>query len=129
MGFMTKTIIKTSNAPASYGPYSQGVKAGGFIFCAGQGGFDPAAGKNVEGGIRAQTAQALRNIEAILVAGGSSLEQVVKATIFLHDWNDFIAMNETFATFFPNDPPARSTIRGERYPPGALVAIEAIALA
>ncbi|HKQ48236.1 MAG TPA: Rid family detoxifying hydrolase [Phycisphaerae bacterium] len=122
-------VIATPNAPKSVGPYSQATRAGGFIFCAGQGGFDPKSGRLVDGGIREQTRQVLRNIGAILDAGGSSLRRVVKVTVFLHDWKYFGAMNEVFAEFFPEKPPARSTVQGERWPEGSLVAIEAIALA
>ena len=122
-------VISTSSAPKQVGPYSQAIKAGGFIFCAGQGATDPETGHLVEGGIRAQTSQVIRNLEAVLQAAGSSLNRVVKVTVFLHDWKYFKEMNETFAEFFANNPPARSTIQGERWPEGALVAMEAIALA
>ena len=126
MGFK---VISASDAPRSVGPYSQATLAGQFIFCSGQGGFDPATMRLVEGGIGEQTRQTLRNIEAILHAAGSDLASVVKVTVFLHDWSHFSEMNEVFAEFFPSNPPARSTIRGERWPPGSLVAIEAIAMA
>ncbi|HKQ63330.1 MAG TPA: Rid family detoxifying hydrolase [Candidatus Polarisedimenticolaceae bacterium] len=122
-------IITTPDAPRPVGPYSQAVRAGEFIFCAGHGGFDPGSGRLVEGGIGAQTAQALRNLAAVLEAGGSSLSRVVKVTVFLHDWNDFQEMNAAYAEFFADDPPARSTVQGQRWPDGSLVAIEAIALA
>ncbi len=122
-------IISTANAPKSVGPYSQATRAGGFVFCAGQGGFDLKSGRLVEGGIREQTRQILRNISAILEAAGSSMSRVVKVTVFLHDWKYFGEMNEVFAEFFPEKPPARSTVQGERWPEGSLVAIEAIALA
>ena len=125
---MNFDIISTPNAPPSVGPYSQATRAGDFIFCAGQGAFDPQTGQLVEGGIREQTAQALRNLGAILEAAGSNLSRVVKVTIFLHDWKYFKEMNETFAEFFGEKPPARSTAQGERWPEGSLVAIEAIAL-
>lgn len=122
-------VISTSKAPKAIGPYSQGTRAGGFIFCAGQGPFDPATGELVGGGIREQTRQVLRNIQAVLEAGGSNLDRVVKVTVFLSDWKYFKEMNEAYAEFFPTDhPPARSTIRGERWPEGHLVGIEAIAL-
>ncbi len=122
-------IISSANAPKSRGPYSQATRAGDFVFCAGQGGFDPATGSLVDGGIREQTAQALRNLGAILEAAGSNLSRVVKVTVFLHDWKYFNEMNEVFAEFFPQNPPARSTVQGQRWPEGSLVAIDAIALA
>ena len=122
-------VISTPNAPLSYGPYSQATRAGGFIFCAGQAGFDPRSGRLVDGGIREQTRQTILNLGAILEAAGSSLRLVVKVTVFLHDWKYFNEMNEAFAEFFQDNPPARSTIRGERWPEGSLVAMEAIALA
>ncbi len=123
-------VISTSTAPKAVGPYSQATRAGGFIFCAGQGGFEPGSGKIVTGGIKEQTRQVLRNLQAVLEAGGSGLERVVKVTVFLSDWNDFRSMNEAYAEFFGTDhPPARSTVQGERWPDGSLVAMEAIALA
>ena len=122
--------IVTDRAPKPVGPYSQAIKAGGFIFCAGQGAFDPKSGQIVEGGIKEQTRQVMRNLQAVLEAGGSGLDRVVKVTVFLSDWKDFPGMNEAFAEFFKNGPPpARSTAQGERWPAGSLVAIEAIALA
>lgn len=122
-------IISTSRAPRALGPYSQGTRAGGLIFCAGQGAFDPATGQLVEGGIKEQTRQVLCNLQAVLLAGGSDLDRVVKTTVFLSDWKYFKEMNETYAEFFPNDrPPARSTVQGDRWPEGSLIAIEAIAL-
>ena len=123
-------VIATGNAPKSVGPYSQATRAGGFIFCAGQGAFDPATGRLVAGGVKEQTRQTIRNIEAILEAAGSGLDRVVKVTVFLADWKDFKEMNEVFAEFFGTDrPPARSTAQGARWPEGSLLAIEAIALA
>ena len=122
-------IISSSKAPKSVGPFSQGTKAGGFIFCSGQGAFVPATGSLVAGGIKEQTRQVLRNIQAVLEAGGSGLDRVVKVTVFLSDWKYFKEMNEVYAEFFTLHPPARSTVRGERWPEGHLVAMEAIALA
>ena len=122
-------IISTANAPPPVGPYSQATSAGGFIFCAGQGGFDPKTGRLVDGGIREQTRQVMRNLSAVLEAAGSNLGSVVKVTVFLHDWKDFKEMNETYAGFFREKPPARSTVQGVRWPEGSLIAIEAIAVA
>ena len=123
-------VISTSKAPKSVGPYSQATRAGGFIFCAGQGAFDPVTGQLVAGGIKEQTRQVLRNLQAVLEAGGSGLDRVVKVTVFLSDWKYFKEMNEAYAEFFGSDhPPARSTVQGERWPEGHLVAMEAIALA
>lgn len=123
-------VISTNNAPSSVGPYSQGIRAGGFIFCAGQGAFDPATGQLVAGGMKEQTRQVLRNLQAVLEAGGSGLDRVVKVTVFLSDWKYFKEINEAFGDFFATDhPPARSTVQGSRWPEGHLVAVEAIALA
>jgi len=122
-------VIATSKAPKAVGPYSQATRAGGFIFCAGQGAFDPATNQLVAGGIKEQTRQVLRNLQAVLEAGGSGLDRVVKVTVFLADWKYFKEMNEAYAEFFNSDhPPARSTVQGERWPEGHLVAMEAIAL-
>ncbi len=125
-----REVIRTDKAPKAIGPYSQAIRAGGFIFCAGQAALDPATGKMVAGGIKEQTRQTLRNIQAVLQAAGSDLQQVVKVTVFLSDWTNFPGMNEVFVELFgTEEPPARSTIQGERWPEGSLVAIEAIALA
>ena len=122
-------IITTKSAAVSIGPFSQGTRARGFIFCSGQGAFDPMTGQLVPGGIKEQTRAVLRNIEAVLKAGGSSLDRVVKVTVFLSDWKYFKEMNEAYAEFFSSDrPPARSTIKGDRWPEGHLVAMDAIAL-
>jgi 2-iminobutanoate/2-iminopropanoate deaminase len=124
-----REVIRTDKAPKAIGPYSQAIRAGGFIFCAGQAALDPATGKIVAGGIKEQTRQTLRNIQAVLQAAGSDLQQVVKVTVFLSDWTNFPGMNEVFVELFgTEEPPARSTIQGERWPEGSLVAIEAIAL-
>jgi 2-iminobutanoate/2-iminopropanoate deaminase len=110
------------------GPYSQATRAGQFIFCAGQGGVDPATGRLVEGGIREQSRQAIRNLQAVLQAAGSDLSHVVMVTVMLHDWAYFEGMNAVFEESFGQKPPARSTIRGERWPEGSLVAMNAIAV-
>lgn len=126
---MSRSVIHTDGAPAAVGPYSQAIVAGGFVFTAGQLGLVPGAKTLVEGGIREQTRQALANVRAVLEAAGSSLERVVKTTVFLKDMNDFAAMNEVYATFFPQQPPARSTVEVARLPLDALVEIETVALA
>ena len=102
-----RRIVKTEGAPQAIGPYSQAVVAGGFVYASGQIPLDPATGQFVEGGVREQTAQVLRNLSKVLEAAGSSLARVVKTTVFLADMNDFAAMNETYATFFTDEPPAR----------------------
>jgi 2-iminobutanoate/2-iminopropanoate deaminase len=121
-------IISSPDVPRSMGPYSQATRAGGFIFCAGQGGVDPRTGKLVEGGIRDQTRQAILNLKAILEAAGSDLSHVVMVTVMLHDWTYFEEMNAVFEELFGRNAPARSTIRGERWPEGSLVAMNAIAV-
>lgn len=123
---MRKTV-HTGKAPAAIGPYTQAVLAGGLLFCSGQVPIDPSTGKMVEGGIEAQTERVLRNLSAVLVAGGASLELVVKTTVYLADLADFPAMNRVYATFFGEDPPARATIEAAALPAGALVEIDAVA--
>lgn len=122
-----REIIQTSEAPAAVGAYSQGVKANGFVFTAGQLGIDPATGKLVEGGIEAQTAQALKNVDAILRAGGTSIQQAVKATVFLSDMNNFAAMNKVYLEWVKGSPPARTTVAVRELPLGGLVEIEMVA--
>ena len=123
-----KMIITTDKAPKAIGPYSAGVKAGHFVYTAGQLGIDPLAGKLVEGGIESETRQALTNLKNILEAAGSSLGGVVKTTVFLRDINDFAAMNGVYAEFFTEDFPARSAIQVAALPLGAAVEVEAVAL-
>lgn len=125
---MQRQVISTPKAPAAIGPYSQAICVGDLIFTAGQGGINPETGKLVEGGIQAQTRQTLKNIAAILEAAGSSLSQVVKTTVFLQNMGDFAAMNAVYATFFGDQPPARSTVEVAALPMGILVEIEAIAI-
>lgn len=125
---MERRIIQTDSAPRAMGPYSQAVRTGEFIFCAGQIPLDPATGKLVEGDISAQTRRALTNLGNVLAAAGSDLSRVLKTTVFLANLDDFKAMNEVYAEFFANQPPARSTVQVARLPAGALVEIEAIAL-
>ena len=126
----SREVVLTAAAPKAIGPYSQGIKAGDFLFTAGQAGVDPATGKLVEGGIAAQTRQTLRNIQTILEASGTSLQRVVRCGVFLADLADFQAMNAVYAEFFPADkgPPARTTVQAAKLPLGALVEIDAVAL-
>ena len=124
-----KKEVKTPDAPAAIGPYSQAVSASGFVFVSGQLPIDPVTGGFPEGGIENQTRQALRNVKAVLEAAGSSMENVVKTTVFLKDMNDFPAMNRAYEEFFSGVCPARSTVQAAALPKGALIEIEAIALA
>jgi len=124
-----KTIVQTDKAPAAIGPYSQAVKAGGFVFLSGQVALDPASGQVVEGDVRAQTERVMKNLQAVLAAAGSSLAAVVKTTVFLADMNDFAAMNEVYGRFFSSDPPARATVQAARLPKDVQVEIDLIALA
>lgn len=121
-------IVQTPGAPKAIGPYSQAVIAGGFVFCCGQGPIDPATGQIAGGDVAAQTEQVLRNLEAVLKAAGSSLSRVVKTTVYLKDLNEFKRMNEVYARFFPENPPARATIEAARLPLDTLVEIDAIAV-
>ena len=125
---MNKEIISTNGAPQAIGPYSQGVKAGNFIFCSGQIPLVPATGQMVEGGIVAQTEQVMSNIEALLGAVGLGFDAVVKTTIYLTDLADFAAVNEVYGSRFAGDPPARSTVQVSALPRGAGVEIEVVAL-
>ena len=124
-----RQIIATKQAPAAIGPYSQGVKANGFLFLSGQVALDPASGQVVGADIRTQTERVLKNLEAVLAAGGSSLVAVVKTTVFLADMNDFAAMNEVYGRFFSQEPPARATVQAARLPKDVKVEIDLIALA
>lgn len=124
---MAKTIISTGKAPAAVGPYSQAVKTGNLLLSSGQIGLDPATGKMVEGGVEAQAKQVLDNLAAVLEAGGSSMDKILKATIFLADMGDFGKVNEIYKTRFTADFPARSCVAVKELPLGALVEIEAIA--
>jgi 2-iminobutanoate/2-iminopropanoate deaminase len=122
-----KKIVKTDEAPAAIGPYSQAVIAGDFVFVAGQIPIAPAQGKIVEDRVAGQTRQVLENIKHILSAAGFGLENVVKTTVFLKSMGDFREMNEVYAEYFEKDPPARATIEVAGLPLGALVEIEAVA--
>jgi 2-iminobutanoate/2-iminopropanoate deaminase len=126
-GSSPREAVDTDAAPAALGPYSQAVVAGGFVFCSGTAGIDPRTGQVAEG-IEAQTEQALLNLSAILEAAGASLSDLVKTTIFYADVDDFARLNEVYARFMPDPPPARSAPANVRLPRGLLVSIEAIAL-
>lgn len=125
---MPKQVISTSKAPAAVGAYSQGLIANGFIFTAGQIPLIPGTSSLREGGIEEQTRQVMNNIRGVLEAAGSSLENVVKTTVFLADINDFAAFNAVYSEFFPEDPPARTTVQAGGLPVGALIEVEAVAL-
>ncbi|MFN2176873.1 MAG: RidA family protein [Anaerolineales bacterium] len=124
-----KEVVISQNAPGAIGPYSVGIKWGDFVFMSGQLGIDPGTGEIVEGGIQAETKQALKNLQAILKDSGMSLDNVVKTTVFLNDINDFLKMNEVYSEFFTADFPARSAVQVAALPKGGLVEIEAIAIA
>jgi 2-iminobutanoate/2-iminopropanoate deaminase len=124
-----KEVISTEKGPRAIGPYSQAIKANGFIFISGQVAFDPSTGKPIEGGVAEQTARVLENLKAIVEAAGSSFERAVKVCVFLKDMNDFAAMNEVYARYFPKDPPARATVEVARLPRDFQVEIDLIALA
>ena len=123
-----RTSVHTDDAPKAIGPYSQAIVANGLVFCAGQTPIDPKTGSLVEGGIEAQTQQALKNIGAVLRAAGSDYGKVVKTTVFLKNMNDFATMNGIYATYFKDNPPARSTVEVARLPKDCLFEIECIAL-
>lgn len=125
---MNKEIISTSKAPAAIGPYSQAIKAGGFIFVSGQIPLTPETGELVLGDIRMQAERVLENIAAILAAAGTSFDQVVKTTIFLTDMGNFAAVNEVYSKYFSADPPARACVAVAQLPRGVAVEIEAVAL-
>lgn len=124
---MSKTIVSTDQAPAAVGPYSQGVVLDGWVWTCGQVALDPETGEMVGSDAAAQAERALKNIEAILRAAGSSLDRVVRATVYLTNMDDFAAVNEVYAGFFGEAPPARACVEVSRLPLGALVEIDAIA--
>ena len=124
-----REVISTPDAPKAIGPYSQAIKAGGFVFTAGQVALDPATGQVVPGDIAEQTERVMKNLAAVLQAAGSGLEKVARCTVFLKSMNDFAAMNEVYARYFTAAPPARSTVEVARLPKDALVEIDLIALA
>ena len=124
----TKETVSTENAPGAIGPYSQAVKTGDMVFCSGQIPIDPGTGEFVSGGVGEQTEQVLRNLSAVLKAAGTSLENVVKTTVFLADMEDFAAMNEVYSRYFDANKPARATVQAARLPRDAKVEIECIAV-
>ncbi|WP_224983199.1 RidA family protein [Geomonas agri] len=123
-----KEIISTDQAPKAIGPYSQGVKAGGFLFLSGAIALDPATGEVVQGGIVAETEQVMKNIGALLTAAGLGFEDVVKTTIYLASMGDFATVNGIYGGYFQENPPARSTVEVKGLPRGVLVEIEVTAL-
>ena len=125
---MKRQIVATDAAPKAIGPYSQAVWAGDTLFCAGQIPLDPATGNLITGGISEQTTRALENIKGLLKSQGLDLTNVVKATVFLSDMNNFTAMNEVYGRYFTKDFPARSTVQVARLPKDAMVEIEVIAV-
>ena len=123
-----KETISTEKAPSAIGPYSQAVKAGNMVFCSGQIPIDPTTGEFVSNNVAEQTHQVLTNLSAVLEAAGTSLNNVVKTTVFLADMNDFTAMNEIYAEFFSDNKPARATVQAARLPRDARVEIDCIAI-
>jgi len=123
-----REVIATKNAPQAIGPYSQAIRANGFIFVSGQIPVDPATQQLVEGDVAIQTERVLHNIEGVLQAAGSSLAKVVRSGVFLKSMNDFAAMNAVYARYFPNNAPARSTVEVARLPKDCLVEIDVIAV-
>lgn len=124
-----REVIATDAGPKAIGPYSQGIKANGLIFLSGQIPLDPATQQLIEGDAAVQTDRVLQNIRGVLQAAGSSLDQVVKTTVFLKNMSDFAAMNEIYGRYFTQSPPARSTVEVARLPKDVLIEIEVIALA
>jgi 2-iminobutanoate/2-iminopropanoate deaminase len=125
---MSREIVQTDKAPKAIGPYAQAIKANGFVYTAGQIAIGPESGDIVDGGIKAQTRQVFANLAAVLQAAGTSVEQVVKATVFLRYMSDFAAMNEVYAEYLGGATPARSTVAVGELPRGALIEIDLIAL-
>ncbi len=123
-----RDVISTKEAPQAIGPYSQAIKAGDFVFLSGQIAIDPATSNIIQGDISAQTERVLKNIASILAAAGSSLDRVVKTTVFLKNMSEFAAMNEVYGRFWKSAPPARSTVEVARLPKDVLVEIDVIAL-
>ena len=125
---MEKEIVTTDQAPAAIGPYSQAVKVGEMLFVSGQIPIDPATGDIVQGDIKAQTRQVLKNLNAVLAAAGSSLEKTVKTTVYITNMDEFSQVNEVYCEFFKDQPPARACVEVSRLPKGVAVEIDAIAI-
>jgi 2-iminobutanoate/2-iminopropanoate deaminase len=123
-----RRAVHSDSAPRAIGPYSQAIVASGLVFCSGQIGLDPATGQLAGGDVKSETRRVLENLAAVLQAAGSSLDKVVRCTVYLEDLNDFQAMNEEYAAFFKNPAPARATVEVSRLPKDARVEIDAIAL-
>ena len=123
-----RDVISTSDGPKAIGPYSQAIKANGFVFVSGQVAIDPVTNTLLSGDVAFQTDRVLKNLRGILAAAGSSLDKVVRATVFLKNMNDFAAMNEVYGKYFTSAPPARSTVEVARLPKDVLVEIDVIAL-
>jgi 2-iminobutanoate/2-iminopropanoate deaminase len=124
-----REVIATKDGPQAIGPYSQAIRANGFVFVSGQVAIDPATQQVVAGGVAVQTDRAMKNLAGILTAAGSGLEKVVRSTVFLKNMDDFAAMNEVYGRYFTSQPPARSTVEVARLPKDVLVEIDVIALA
>ncbi|HEY3176661.1 MAG TPA: RidA family protein [Candidatus Polarisedimenticolia bacterium] len=125
---MKRERIATSQGPSAIGPYSQAIVAGDFVYVSGQIPLDPARGTMIEGSVTAQTDRVMSNLKAILEAAGSSLDRVVKTTVYLADLNDFEEVNRAYGSYFTSDPPARATVQVARLPKGAVLEIDAIAI-
>ena len=125
---MRKKVVHTEKAPKAIGPYSQAIRTDSFIFTAGQVGLDPSTGELVAGTVEEQTRQALSNLRNVIEAAGSSMDNVVKTTVFLKDMADFPKMNAIYAEFFGENPPARSTVAVVALPKGGLVEVEAVVI-
>jgi 2-iminobutanoate/2-iminopropanoate deaminase len=125
---LMKETVTTNNAPGAIGPYSQAIKAGGMVFCSGQIPIDPATGEFVSDVVAEQTEQVLKNLGEVLSAAGTSLDNVVKTTVFLADMNDFAEMNEVYGRYFSENKPARATVQAARLPRDARVEIDCIAI-
>jgi 2-iminobutanoate/2-iminopropanoate deaminase len=123
-----REVIASKDAPQPIGPYSQAIKAGGFVFASGQIALDPATGKLIEGDIKAQTERVLKNLSAVLATAGSNMDRVVRTTVFLKNISDFQAMNEVYGKFFTNAPPSRTTVQAAGLPRDALLEIDVVAL-
>lgn len=125
---MSREVVSTEKAPTAIGPYEQAIKFNGFLFTSGQIALDPATGKLIEGDVSAQTRRVLENLKAVLEAGGSSLDHVIKATVYLTDLNSFAKMNEVYAEYLGEAKPARSTVGVASLPRGASVEIDLVAI-